>query len=385
VNAVRPIRVTLLGGLGDQPITWYTYQHYYVLGLRMMPGLQFRYANPTDRTLAYVRERGWRGAARAWQQVAKLEAARRYERATHVGRYTFHFPQQTSPLRIAIDAHDARDIRDPQAYDWSHIYFKVNRWTSLDYGPKVRPLVTGNGALNYTRIARLVALRNQPKTLDLVCIAKLWPSRPSDSTYWNPVEHLVKVFETLARLPCRSYLRAIVPQLKGESFPQRFLDRLADAGVQVTETNVTIKELWDATSAARLAFLRPGKHLCISWRMIDHLAMGACTVCDRAPYAEWPVPLRLDYEFTECGCGIGYDETLPDDDDYARIADTVMALLADRERAAGIRRMAAAYFDHHLAPKQVAHYLVATAGQIQELPQPSPCALPRIPRVTASM
>jgi hypothetical protein len=359
----EPVRMSLLHSLGDQPITWHEYQRYYVMGLRSIPGLQFRYGNPLDRLIGYARDRGWRGAGQAWAYAAKLDRARRYVRATHVGRYTLQFPQQSSPLRVAIDTHDGREIRDPQAYEWSQVYFKVSRWPTLDYGPKVRPLVSGNGALDHARIARLIALRDQPRELDLVCIAKLWPSKPSEPTYWNPVEHLVRVFETLAKLKIRAHLRAIVPVTGGIPFPQRYLDRLLSAGVPVTSTNISVDELWRMTSTSRLAFLRPGKHLCVSWRMVDHLAMGAATVCDRAPYPQWPVPLQVGREFMECGCGIGSDESLPDSADYERIADTVMALLADPEKVTESRRAAAAYFDQHVAPAQVARYLLDTAEE----------------------
>ncbi|MBA2490956.1 MAG: hypothetical protein H0V34_04365 [Gammaproteobacteria bacterium] len=81
--------------------------------------------------------------------------------------------------------------------------------------------------------------------------------------------------------------------------------------------------------------------------MIDQLAMGACTLLDRAPYPEWPVPLRADHEFVDGTCGVGPDEVLPDEAAYERFADTIMALLADPERAAAVRRAAAAYFDRH--------------------------------------
>lgn len=362
-NGDVPVRVSLLGSLGNQPLTWYTYQRYYVMGLKMLPGVRFHYANLIDRTLVQARERGWQGTGRVWHQVASLDARRRSAASTHVGRYAIAFPHRAEPLHVAVDTHDGRHIRDPRAYDWSEIYFKVNRWASLDYGPKVHPLVTGNGALDHSRVARLVALRDTPKQLDLVCVAKLWPSKPSDPTYWNPVEHLVKIFETLSKLKCRMYLRAIVPPIRGEPFPQRFLDRLASAGVQVTTNNITIQELWNATSSARLAFVRPGKHLCVSWRMIDHLAMGACTLCDRAPYAAWPVPLQAGREFINGGCGIGWDETLPDNADYARIADTVMATLANEQHMEESRRASMAYFDQHVTPERLARYLMETCEQ----------------------
>ncbi len=111
-----------------------------------------------------------------------MHADRRTDEATHVGRYLFHFPARAEPLRGAIDHNDARGIRDRETYKWTEIYFKVNRWPSLDYGPKVRPLVTGNGALDRARLKRLVALRDAPKELDLVFIARLWPSAPGPPT-----------------------------------------------------------------------------------------------------------------------------------------------------------------------------------------------------------
>ncbi len=144
---------------------------------------------------------------------------------------------------------------------------------------------------------------------------------------------------------------------------QHYLDRLTNSGIEVAQTNVTVDELWAATSTATLAFLRPGKHLCVSWRMIDHLAMGCCSVCDRPSYAQWPVPLRNNHEFVDCECGIGWDESLPDKADYARIADTVMALLPDPESTAAIRRTPTVYFDAHVAPERIARYPLDTAEQ----------------------
>jgi hypothetical protein len=128
--------------------------------------------------------------------------------------------------------------------------------------------------------------------------------------------------------------------------------------VTVATNSITIDELWHATSTSRLAFLRPGKHLGISWRMIDHLAMGACSVCDHVPYPQWPVPLQAGREFMDCGCGIGADNSLPDAADYERIATTVMALLADPDRVAESRRAAADYFDEHAASARIARYFV---------------------------
>jgi hypothetical protein len=100
--------------------------------------------------------------------------------------------------------------------------------------------------------------------------------------------------------------------------------------------------------------------------MIDHLAMGACIVCDRTPYPEWPVPLRVGHELMDCECGIGEDESLPEKAEYERIASTVTELLADPERVEACRRASAEYFDRHVTPSQIARYLMEVSGQFRE-------------------
>jgi hypothetical protein len=365
MNKKKRARVVLHPTLGDQLYTWHSYQRYYAMGLGMLEDVHFRYGSMLDGALAAARDRGWRGVNTVWKYAARHPANERTVRATHVGRYTFELADQS--LRVAVDSHDKRDICDPDALSWSQLYFKASYWPKLDYGPKVRPLVCGNGQLTRQRIARLIAMRNRSRDLDLVFIAKLWPSNPAVPTYWNPVEHLVRVFETLAKLKIRSYLRAIpVELMDGGQFPRHYLARLVKAGVQVTATDVTADELWDVTSRAELAFLRPGKHLCVSWRMIDHLALGSATVCDHAAYPQWPVPLQVGRELLDCDCGIGVDESLPDPADYGRIADTVMTSLADPERVATVRRAAAAYFDQHVAPDRIARYLLDVASSVAQ-------------------
>ncbi len=372
--------MSLLGGRARRPGTWHLYQRYYLMGLRAIPGLKFNYDDPYDRRFAWALEHGWPGASRAWEAFARLQAKKREDKATHVARYLFYLPTRAEPMRVAVDQHDGRGIRDPEAHDWAEIYFKVNRWPNLEYSDKVRGLVTGNGALTQARIDRLVALRDYPKHLDLAFIAKLWPSVPGP-TYWHPVEHLVRLFETLAPLKIRSLLRAVVPRSQEGEIPRHYLDRLTRCGVQVTQTNVTVDELWGATSAARLAFLRPGKHLCVSWRMIDHLAMGACTVCDRAPYAQWPVPMRAGREFVNCEIGIDQDESLPDVADYECISDTVMALVDDPDRAAAVREASMTYFDRHVAPRRIARYLIETADRFLHVPSPTAEKQVRVRRI----
>lgn len=360
-----PMRVVALSTLSDRPTVWHKRQRFYIHGFQALEDVRFCYEKPIDGVLAYLHDRDWPSAGFFWRPARARDRQRRSQRATHVGRYTLQSPGRDEPLRIAIDVADGRYICDPDAYAWSQIYYKVSYWPSIDYGAKARPLVCGHGTLDDRRIDRLIGLRDQSsRSLDLVLIAKLWPSSIEDPTFWNPVEHLVRVFETLARLRIRSYLRAIVPRLNGIPFPRHYLDRLTKAGVPLIE-EIGIDELWNATSQSHLAFLRPGRHLAVSWRMIDHLAMGACTVYDHAPYPVWPVPLQPGREFIDCGCGIGPDETLPAPEEYGRIADVVMTLLSDPERVAASRRAAAAYFDQHVSPPRLAQHLIDTSLAMQ--------------------
>lgn len=366
-------RVVLLPTLGDQPAVWYLYQRYFTMGLRMLDHVRFRHGSPLDAALAFARERHWKGADAAWRYVARHKSSRRYATENGVGRFEVQFSKAC--VRVAIDTHDGRGIPDPGALEWSQLYLKSNFWPTIDYGSKVRPLVCGNGALDQQRIARLVSMRNRPRNLDLVFVAKLWPGTPGSPTYWNPVEHVVRVFETLAKLPIRAHLRAVVVPLAGQApFPRHYLERLSAAGVRATTDDITVEELWSATSGAQLAFLRPGKHLCVSWRMIDHLAMGAATLCDHAAYPQWPVPLRADGEFLDCDCGLGPDESLPSPERYERIAETVMTLLRQPERMAAAREAAARYFDAHAAPARIARYLVDSARAVAMESNMASCA-----------
>ena len=84
---------------------------------------------------------------------AKVSLAYRFPRGrgeAYVGRY------EADGVRFAIDAHDRREIRDPDALAWSDVYFKANRWPGDDYDPKVRPVVNGNGLLDRRKIERLL-------------------------------------------------------------------------------------------------------------------------------------------------------------------------------------------------------------------------------------
>ncbi|MBA2490955.1 MAG: hypothetical protein H0V34_04360 [Gammaproteobacteria bacterium] len=85
-------------------------------------------------------------------------------------------------------------------------------------------------------------------------IAKLWPGKRGGPTFWHPVEHLVRVFETVAKLKIRSVMRAMVPKLFARKLPQQYFDRLSRCGVEITDDFISADDLWTAMSTSRLVF-----------------------------------------------------------------------------------------------------------------------------------
>ena len=114
------------------------YQKYYLLGLEETARLRVRGLPPVPGVRAKVSlaYRFGRGGGEAW-----------------VGRY------ERDGVRFAVDAHDRREIKDPEALAWADVYFKANRWPDDDHDPKVLPVVNGNGLLDRRKIGRLRALR----------------------------------------------------------------------------------------------------------------------------------------------------------------------------------------------------------------------------------
>ena len=303
------------------------YQKYYLLGLEEHARLRVRGLAPVP---------GVR---------AKVSLAYRFPRGTdevYVGRY------ESGGVRFAIDGHDRREVRDPEALAWSDVYFKANRWPGDVYHPKVLPIVNGNGLLDRGKIERLRALRAAPKEVDLAYVSNVWGGR----------EHSLRVFEQLARLDCTKDLLAIFPRGFPPEEDEANMTRLRAQGIPVTREPVPPPELWRRLARARVVPLRAGKHLCFSWRTIDLLAMGACVLFDALPPPRWPVPLEPGVHVADCGIARPDDTEAAAEEEYDKVAPAVEALLADEPRAAELRRAAAAYFDEHAAPGRVARYVL---------------------------
>ena len=307
------------------------YQKYYLLGLEEVGRLRVRGLAPVP---------GVR---------AKVSLAYRFPRGTdevYVGRY------ESGGVRFAIDGHDRREVRDPEALAWSDVYFKANRWPGDAYDPKVVPIVNGNGLLDCGKIERLRALRDAPKEVDVAYVSNVWGGR----------EHSLRVFERLAELDCSKDLLAIFP----EGFPPEEddanMERLGAAGIPVTREPVRPAELWRRLARARLVLFRAGKHLCWSWRTIDLLAMGACIVFDALPPPRWPVPIEPGVHVADCGIARPEDTEAAPEPEYAKVPEPIERLLAAPAEQRALREAAARYFDDHAAPDAVARYVLASIG-----------------------
>jgi hypothetical protein len=308
------------------------YQKYYLLGFEETGDLRLE-GMPFPARLA-------RSAANAIRLAYRLN---RGAVPGHVGRY------EAGGVRFAIDAHDRREIRDPEALEWSEVYFKANLWPHDDHGPKVRPLVNGNGLLDRRKIEHLRSLRDAPKEVDVAYVSNVWGGR----------EHSLRIFERLAELDCTKDLLAVFPEGFPEAETLENMDRLRSKGISVTRDPVRPRELWRRLARARLVPMRAGKHLCWSWRTIDLLALGACVVFDALPPPRWPVPLEAGVHVSDCGIDRPEDTEAAADHEYDRVPAEVARLLAASEEQRALREAAARYFDEHAAPGPVARYVLA--------------------------
>ena len=304
------------------------YQKYYLLGLEDVARLRTRGLPPVPgvRVKVSLAYRFGRGHGEAF-----------------VGRY------EAGGVRFAIDGHDRRELRDPDALTWSDVYFKANRWPEDDHDPKVLPLVNGNGLLDRGKIDHLRSLRSVPKEVDVAYVSNVWGGR----------EHSLRVFERLAELDCSKDLLAIFP----EGFPaeedEANMDRLRARGIAVTRDPVPSRELWRRLARARLVPMRAGKHLCWSWRTIDLLAMGACIVFDALPPPRWPVPIEPGVHVADCGIDRPADTEAAPEAEYAKVPATIERVLTAPAEQHALREAASRYFDEHAAPAAVARYVLA--------------------------
>ena len=322
------------------------YQRYYLQGLSALepvrvqggPPLLDRFAGP----LATLNTLGRLGA------IARRVGVPSHGIETPAGRYLVE--TDGGVVRVAIDPFDNHRVMDEPTLDWCDVYLKANRWPSVDYDPRVQPLVNGNGLLDARRIAFLRSLRGTEPDLDLTFIANVWGGR----------EHVVRLFEEFARLDCSKQLLAIFPAGDDPAERRELVARLERAGVPHTTRAIAPEQLWRTLARSRLAVIRSGAKLCIPWRMLDLLCMGACPLFDAEPLPAWPVPLAEGVHFASLGIDRpAFGAVEPEE--YAKVSVVVEQALADVGGRDLIRSEAAGYFDEHGAPERVAQWVLERA------------------------
>ncbi len=126
------------------------------------------------------------------------------------------------------------------------------------------------------------------------------------------------MFEALAALPYKKQLVAIFVEGAAEKKEtEAAVQRLQKVGVSCTFDLMPAQDLWEQVAAARVVMLRAGKYLCIPWRMIDLLCLGACIVTDADFEPQWPVPLVEGEHYISGGIERPADTSAADRAEYA--------------------------------------------------------------------
>ena len=266
-----------------------------------------------------------------------------------VGQYIIKIPSIEKEVKIAIDAHDAHEIKSKSILDWSDIYFKSNKWEYANYPEKVLHIINGNGTLSLLKIKILKLLRRRKrKKFDIVFISRVWGDR----------QHNIRLFESISKVNCKKYLLAIFTNFD-KKLPEtkEYQLRLDKAGVPWTYNTMYQGRLWYYMANSRILILRAGKHLCIPWRMLDQLCMGACFVYDSIPYPKWPHPLQPNINYVNLGIKREPDEIIPIEE-YQRFPEIIELLLKNDELQQLIRTNNAKYFDEYASPIKVGEYII---------------------------
>jgi len=350
--------VTLLFDYCTEPAAYFKYQHFFLLGLEL-EGIPGRLSPRLNEPLSAAFRRGLPKTTRIWRWHSRLRHHHSAStEANHVGRYLFR--HGSGPLlKVAIDSADGRHVRDPEAYAWSDIYFKSNKWEALSYPPKVRPLINGNGLLSEAAFRELSRLRATPKDCDLIYWSNLWKIPGQERESSRVIEHQIRLFETLARADCRKNLLAILKQDPTDPSSDRVKRRLDAAGIpwQLGWQDIDSQTFWENHARARLAFYRPGNHLCISWRLSGLLCMGATTILDAPPFPQWYQPLVRNTHYAAGDCGLYEDYALPPLADYRSILEVIDAHLEHPAKARRISDHAARYHDRHGSPAAAVRHI----------------------------
>lgn len=272
----------------------------------------------------------------------------------HIGKYVLETKRKK--INFVIDAHDVGELQAPGLLDWAKVYFKSNYWPIKNYPQKVKSIVNCNPfLLEGNMINKLRALRNSPKKWDVVFVAKIW----------GGAEHNIRLFEELSKVPGKKYLYVTLLS----HCEEKYIKRLEKAKVPFGTKSIPANEFHKLLASAKLVIYRAGKYNCISWRMLDLLAMGACIVTDSIPIPQWPVPLQQNKNYLTFN--INRSQVIGSDgksnlggpgkiEEYKAIPSILSKILNNQSIQKQISLNNAAYFDKYAQPSAVGRYIVDT-------------------------
>jgi hypothetical protein len=217
----------------------------------------------------------------------------------------------------------------------------------------VHPIVTGNNMVHMDSVGYLKSLRKQPKLYDFIFVSRIYAGPGAN------VEHNIRLFEELAKIPCQSKIRAIFMGFADDD-PEMLSHRkrLESAGVEATTEHFSFNDLMTMSAQSRLCVIRAGIHSCITWRLINMLCIGAAVVLDANPFSSWPEPLREGENFLSLGLRITPECGPAPKDDYDSIIWKMEKFLNDPTILQKIGENNARYFDEYAHPFKVAQYVL---------------------------
>lgn len=336
------------------------YQEYYQTGLRQYlqsQGLDLRVLSRTHfptflkvlrrvrdaSTLRRVLRRRTDAIGDYLDWVAQHIGAHPAPSAPLVGEYLFWLDALCNS-KVCIDTHDSGAINSPLLLERCDLYLKTNYRAGHEYDPRVRPFYNCNPAV-LPHIEKLKAMRGRPPVFDLCFYVRVWGG-PNGI---EGVEHSLRLLEAMAKVRAKKFLLAEL--VIGDTAAQA--RRLGQSGIPTITTRLSLKQLWEVTARSRLNISRLGNHHCMSWRMTDNLALGACTVLDQHPKTLWPAPLVPTRHYYSLNATTSNEEPVAPDSHYAMIPEIVQELLSQTDLHEDMRKHSAEYFDHYLHPIRI--------------------------------
>jgi hypothetical protein len=275
--------------------------------------------------------------------LARHAGAQYTPAASLVGEYSFRL-NPSRDVKVCIDTHDSGIVNSPSLLARCDVYLKANYWNGHEYHPKVRPFYVCNPVV-LPHIDQLKAMRDHVPVFDVCFMVRVW----GGPTGLEGVEHCLRLLEAVAKVRARKFLLAEL--VIGDTAAQA--RRLHRSGIPTTTRRIDLQQLWNVTARSRLNMSRLGNHHCMSWRMTDLLALGACTVLDQHPKTLWPAPLVPGQHYYSLNATTSNENPVAPNSSYAMIPELLEDLLHRRDLQADMRRLSGDYFDTHLHPMQI--------------------------------